>query len=405
LTGTAAAQPQQPQPQSDRHQAGRAEQQAGRQADQRADSASRAAHRALRSAAPGDLLGAERSAFRVVPGVPTDTRAWKVTYRSTDASGRADKVTGTVIVPRDGRTGTRPLLTYAVGTVGMGDQCAPSATFPKGSTAEAALISGALLRGWAVAVTDYQGLGTPGEHTYTVGRAEGTAVLDAARAAQRLPGAASAGVRAGSPVGIMGYSQGGQASGWAAELQPHYAPELKVKGTASGGVPADLPKVAEYNDGDPDAGLILMSAIGHDAAFPQLRLGKYLNAQGRSLAATMRKGCVSDNEKAGANKSIDDVTVSNPLKQPDWRAKLADDRLGTRAPAHPVYLYHGTSDEIIPYDVGKRLRDDWCARGTAVDWRSYPLSKHVTTAALGSVPAMNWLSARFAGKPADGNCR
>ncbi|MGW8379307.1 lipase family protein [Streptomyces sp. ODS28] len=355
---------------------------------------------------PGDITRTEPSAFRLAPHLPTPTSAWKVHYRSTDARGRPDTVSGTVVVPKDGRAGPRPLVSYAVGTVGMGDQCAPSATLPQGRTAEAALVNGALLRGWAVALTDYEGLGTPGDHTYTVGRAEGTAVLDAARAAQRLPQAREMGVGEESPVGIMGYSQGGQASAWAAELHRTYAPELKVKGTASGGVPADLEKTALYNNGpgDPDSGLVLMSAIGHDAAFPRLRLNRYLNDEGRRLAAFMRKGCVEENTRAGAGKRIEDVTTRNPLDQPDWQAALRADRLGRTAPDAPVRLYHGGADEIIPYEVGRRLRADWCARGVAVDWQTYPGQKHVGAAVLGSNPAMNWLAGRFADRPAPDNC-
>ena len=43
-----------------------------------------------------------------------------------------------------------------------------------GAMAElAGMMSMALARGWALAITDYQGLGTPGDHTYMVGRALG----------------------------------------------------------------------------------------------------------------------------------------------------------------------------------------------------------------------------------------
>jgi pimeloyl-ACP methyl ester carboxylesterase len=356
------------------------------------------------AAQPGEIVSAEPSSFQVLPGVPTPTDAWKIQYASTDASGKPNTVSGTVLVPKDDREGPRPLITYAVGTVGIGDQCAPSANFPTGKTTEAPLIELALLRGWAVAVTDYEGLGTPGTHTYTVGKAAGTSVLDAARAAQRLPEAQEKGVTADSPVGIMGYSQGGQASGWAAELASSYAPELKVKGTASGGVPADLPKVAEYNNGDAEAGLVLMSAIGHDAAFPELALDKYLNDEGKRITKIMRDGCLSEASEAGANKKVEDVTVTNPMDQPDWQKRLADDKLGTKAPGHPVYVYHGQGDEIIPHEVGEQLRNDWCAKGNTVEWKSYPLAPHAGTAILCSIPAMNWLSDRFKDEPTQGDC-
>ncbi|MBO0512863.1 lipase family protein, partial [Streptomyces beijiangensis] len=194
----------------------------------------------------GDVVSSAPTAFHPLPLQPTNTSAWHITYRSTSATGAPNVVSGTVIVPRDGRKGPRPLVTYAVGTVGLGDRCAPSANFPTGTAVEATLINQVVQKGWAVAVTDYEGLGTPGDHTYAVGRSEGHAMLDAARAAQRL---GIPGVTAASQVGIMGYSQGGQASSWAAELHDSYAPELKVVGTVTGGVPADLLEVAAYNEG------------------------------------------------------------------------------------------------------------------------------------------------------------
>src|SRR5438067_2158643 len=80
----------------------------------------------------------------------------------------------------------------------------------------------------------------------TLGAAQAHAVLDAIRAAQRLP---EANLPDDGPVAIAGYSQGGGASAAAAELQPSYAPELKLKGAYAGAVPADLAEVAKNLDG------------------------------------------------------------------------------------------------------------------------------------------------------------
>lgn len=209
------------------------------------------------AARPGDIVSTAPSAFHPLPGQPTNTKAWKILYNSTTADGAPNVVSGTVIVPQDGRTGPRPLITYAVGTVGLGDSCAPSNNLPYGTAMEANLIQQLTLRGWAVVVTDYEGLGTPACTPTPSARPCGHAMLDAARAATRLP---EAGLAANTAVGIMGYSQGGQASSWAAELQGSYAPELQVKGTATGGVPADLLKVADFNNGSYGSGLIFMAA-------------------------------------------------------------------------------------------------------------------------------------------------
>ncbi|WP_405439161.1 lipase family protein [Streptomyces avidinii] len=356
---------------------------------------------ATASTAPGDVVSSAPSAFHPLPGQPTGTKAWKIHYRSTTADGAPNIVSGTVIVPQDGRTGPRPLITYAVGTVGMGDSCAPSNNLPHGTAMEANLIQQLTLRGWAVVVTDYEGLGTPGVHTYTVGPSAGHAVLDAARAAQRLP---EAGLSANGPVGIMGYSQGGQAGSWAAELQGSYAPELQVKGTATGGVPADLLKVAEFNNGSYGSGLIFMAAAGQDTAFPELKLDSYLNPPGRALVAGMKENCVAIDSIAGSFKRISDLTTRDPLAQPDWRARLNQSRLGGTAPAAPVYQYHALADELIPYGVGRRLRSDWCARGANVEFDTVWVGEHVSGVITHSPAAGNWLADRFAGRPTHANC-
>ncbi|GAA0268885.1 lipase family protein [Streptomyces polychromogenes] len=363
--------------------------------------AAQGAEDAPAAARPGDVVASAPSAFHPLPGQPTGTRAWKIHYRSTTADGAPNVVSGTVIVPQDGRTGPRPLITYAVGTVGLGDSCAPSDNLPYGTSGEANLIQQLTQRGWAVVVTDYEGLGTPGLHTYTVGPSAGHAVLDAARAAIRLP---EAGLGADTPVGIMGYSQGGQASGWAAELQGSYAPELKVKGTATGGVPADLMKVAAFNDGSYGSGLIFMAAAGQDAAFPELKLDSYLNPAGRALVGGMKEGCVAIDAIAGSFKRISDLTTRDPLAQPDWQARLGQSRLGRTAPAAPVLQYHAVGDELIPYAVGRQLRADWCARGADLQFDTILLGEHVSGVITHAPAAANWLADRFAGRATHPDC-
>src|SRR5260221_719477 len=120
-------------------------------------------------------------------------------------------------------------------------------------------------RGWAVAVTDYPGLGTPGDETYSVGIAEGRAVLDALRSATLLRGA---GLSTTAPMGLEGYSQGGGAAGWAAQLQPWYAPGLRLQGIAMGGTPANLQAVAANINGTAFFAFLGGSAIGFNAAYP-----------------------------------------------------------------------------------------------------------------------------------------
>lgn len=103
----------------------------------------------------------------------------------------------------------------AVGTHGQGDQCAPSHLFNSVISYgggldvmvqyEIAAVYAAVAQGIGVVVTDYQGLGTPAVHGYLNRVAQAHAVLDAARAAIDLKS-----LPADTPVGMWGYSQGGE---------------------------------------------------------------------------------------------------------------------------------------------------------------------------------------------------
>ncbi len=136
-------------------------------------------HRASWSAA-GRWPGT-RSHYRLLPA---PVKAYDIRYRSTSATGAGNVVSGMVLVsPLPWNNGPRPIVAYAMGTQGMADQCAPSQQLQNGTEVEIAFLAQAMFNGWAVAITDYEGLGTPGDHTYAVARSEGRALLDVARAA------------------------------------------------------------------------------------------------------------------------------------------------------------------------------------------------------------------------------
>ncbi|WP_219460431.1 lipase family protein [Nonomuraea rhizosphaerae] len=356
-----------------------------------------------RAAAPGDVVTAQPTTVYLLPGklLEVPVNAWHLLYRSTSATGSSNTVSGTLLVPKAGYLlGKRPIIGYAVGTHGLGDQCAPSASMGRGQEAELALVSLFLLKGFAVVVTDYEGLGTPGTHTYMAGISQGHAVLDSIRAATRVSGA---GLATGGPVAIMGYSQGGASAAWAAQLQPSYAAELKVKGVAAGGVPADLRAVAAYLDGDENFGLAAAAGVGFDAAYPELDLEADLNDRGRALLADAADDCVGELSKL-AGLRFSDLSPIDLMNQPKWLARLAENRLGAVAPRSPIFLYHASGDEIIPRAVGATLRSEYCRAGANVRWLSLPAPSHVTGAIEGGPLAIEWLTLRILGLPASGNC-
>ncbi|MBL7496728.1 triacylglycerol lipase [Frankia sp. CNm7] len=346
---------------------------------------------------PGDVLS-----YRTVPApaqlASLGATVYQVLYLSTDALGKPAAVSGTIVLPGGVDVSKAPVLSYAAGSHGIGDRCAPSKGIADGSDYGLDEIAAAARHGWVVAATDYQGLGTPGEHTYVVGRAEGHAVIDAARAALRLPGAHPA---ANAKVAYWGYSQGGGAAAWAGELTATYAPELALVGVAAGGVPADLAEVSKVLEGSQQVGLQFMAAVGFDAAYPELRLDSFLTPAGRTAIDALRAGCL-DAIAGLAGKGTADIATINPLSTAVWQKRLAENKLGSAPPSVPLFLYHGTKDVTVAYPQGEALMRAYCAKGATVTWQTFDGDHGAGTAVAPA--ALDFLTARYANLPTPNTC-
>lgn len=345
----------------------------------------------------GDIIRCRR-VRSPVPGA----RAWQVLYLSTTVTGGRTAVSGTVLVPATASRGTRRIVAYASGTQGWGDQCAPSREMASGIYDEQFAVDNLLAQGWAVAVTDYPGLGTPGGETYAVGIPEGYAVLDALRAATVLPGA---GLSTKAAMGIEGYSQGGGAAGWAAQLQPRYAPGLRLRGVAMGGTPANLQAVAAHLNGSAFFAFLGGAALGFSAAYPARHLLSDLTRAGRAALARLGTMCQEQALVTYAGKRIEDYTIGriNPIREARWQKVLSANDLGAIRPHMPVLQYHGKVDEVIPWRVEAALHRRWCAMGVTSLFTSYP-GEHVTTQIEAQAQVVHWLHARFDGAAAPANC-
>ena len=154
--------------------------------------------------------------------------------------------------------------------------------------------------------------------------------------------------------------------------------------------------------------LALLASLGLDAAYPELNLDSYLNAKGESLVDEANTLCLTSIDGAKtmfstAFSSRNDYASPDPLTSPAWQARLAENKLGSVKPNAPIYQYHGLVDEMVPYGQASDLRRTWCDKGATVTWAPLP-GEHVTGMVEGIIPSMDWLSARFAGIPAVGNC-
>lgn len=364
----------------------------------------------LPAGSDGDVIRHEASTFYIDPIqlIKADASVQRIMYRSRDTHGSPIAVTGTVLTPRSAwhGSGVRPIVSYAVGTQGEGDDCAPSKALAAGFEYEGPFIAGLLARGYGVVVTDYEGLGTPGDHTYVNREAEAHAVLDAIRAAQRLP---EAGLPDDGPVAIAGYSQGGGASAAAAELQPSYAPELKLKGAYAGAVPADLAAVAKNLDGHYAVGFLGFALVSMNYAYPELNIPALLNARGKQLFEQVRTECTV--EAVAAHAFTQSSTLTNDgrsltayLGEEPYASRVAEQKIGTLKPSVPVLIVHSALDDIVPYEQDRTLGRTWCGKGVKVQFSTSLVPTHVLGAVRAYPEAFAWLEGRFAGLPPISNC-
>ncbi|WLQ36829.1 lipase family protein [Streptomyces castrisilvae] len=362
-------------------------------------------------------------------GRPMPGTATRLMYRSTDSNGEPVAVTGAYIEPSAAwkGSGPRPLVALGSGTMGQGDQCAPSLALQNPLTLTGDTVSVGyeilavyrlLSAGVSVVVTDYVGLGaTDRLHTYVNRVDEGHALLDAARAAHALPGTS---LTPESRTGLYGYSQGGGASAAAAELQPSYAPDVNLAGTYSGAPPADLTAVMKGIDGSALAGALAWSINGFAQADPDLRdvVEANINDAGRAALKDASTMCVGDailgygfaksSKWTTTGKSLGDIIAAEPKAQ----AALDKQRIGALKPAGPVRLATGIQDDIVPHRQARQLAVDWCGKGANVTYDAVILpnlgdkilTNHLVPLITDQGDAISWMTDRLSGKPASSNC-
>ena len=347
--------------------------------------------------APGTVLATRPVTVNGL-GVPVPADAQQFLVRSSDAKGAATTVVGTLMVPKAPYPfGDRPLVSYQPATDSLGDQCNPSYKLRAGTEVELPLMMQALQNGWAVVVTDYQGP----QMAFTAGRMSGHAVLDGIRAAVTLPDTGLSGLE--TPVGLWGYSGGGLATSWAAQLHPGYAPELNIVGVASGGTPADLEAAVKRIDGGIASGLVLLASTGLTRAYPELLT--LLNDAGREMVQRIGDMCGGEAVAAYPFRHLNEFTTSKePLNEPVAKTVLEINHLGRLTPTAPVFLYHSVWDELIPFSIAQTLHADWCRGGGRVNLYADVLSEHTTLAATGAPLAVGFLGSRFGGIDAPSTC-
>jgi hypothetical protein len=361
--------------------------------------------RGYQHAAPGTLLRSRDVELAFLGLIPQPVKATQLLYRTMDMHGAPEATVTTVIVPANlGAEQSCPLLSYQCAIDAMSSRCFPSYALRRkakalGSLAqlELLLITAAIAEGWAVSVPDHEGRqglwGAPYEPGYRV--------LDGIRAALSSE---RVGISPAAPIGLWGYSGGGLASAWAAEMCGEYAPELDIVGAVLGSPVGDLGHTFRRLNGSFVAGLpaLVVAALAH--AYPDLDrvIKEHTNDEGRALLSGLEKMTTVGAVFRMAGKNMGDYLdepLEDILSTPEVTHVFDNIKLGSAVPAPPVLIVQAVHDYLIDVHDIDELADAYAAGGADVTYHRDAFNEHLCLHPLSAPMTLRWLTDRFARRP------
>lgn len=334
-------------------------------------------------------------------------------YRTNDNLGNATATVLTVLVPH--HADMRKVLSYQVAEDAASIDCAPSyglqlesATGPLLGTvltqAEMLLIEATLEQGWVVIVPDFEGP----KASYLAHRLAGQATLDGIRAALRSGDIT--GIESDATVSMWGYSGGSMATAWAAEIQPTYAPELRIAGAAIGGTTPNITNVVTTINKSAFTGLIATGVMGLSTQFPALaaEVDRLLEPAYRAKFEQVYRQCLLANAASFLFSDVVDMFTDTRFMydNPVAVAILDEVALGHAVPRIPIYWYKSVHDEVSPVQDSDALYDIYCAEGSGatVEYVRDEASEHGSMAVTGAPRAIAWLEKVMSGRQPKPGC-
>ncbi len=324
----------------------------------------------------------------------TAGRAYLVLYRSTGVDGKPVGVSGVVETPKGPAPASGwPVVSWAHGTTGIADACAPSRIRAASTSYIYSQLNGWLRRGYAIASTDYEGLGTPGTHPYLIGRSEGRGVIDVVRAARVLDS------RVGKRWVIAGHSQGGHAALWAAALAPSWAPELSLRGVAAfapaSHVGTEARLIGNLNSPSPLTGLGALIVAGAAVGDPGIKPNQLVSDQALPLLPRVYRECVGALTGRSEFGALAPAQLARPGADLSRLIRLLDAENPALKIRAPVLILQGSADTTLFPAFTDQLVGELKAKHDTVTYRKYPGVQHGTIVGAGGSAATAFLAARL----------
>lgn len=345
---------------------------------------------------------------RLISSVPLDpalslrgaANAYRILYSTLDDHDSAAVSTAAVFVPRGAApAGGWPVVAWAHGTVGLANECTPSA-LPR-SERDNDYLSHWLDQGYVVVATDYAGLGTPGLMSYLNSVATARSVVDSVVAAHDLD------LPLSPQWAIVGQSQGGAAAVDSARRATEFSQGsgLDYRGVVATGTPANINTIIERAGPDfvlPEVGpaanvYTAYILAGLRDARPDLDLDSILTPAG--LDATVRSQSVCF---GALSEELAELSPAEFFRAPLSSIPGIDEALaqymGTATSGYdrPLFLGVGLLDRDVPPSSTRNFYDQLVANGQKVELRVYPDQDHSGTVLASMADSTPFLQRMFA---------
>lgn len=350
---------------------------------------------------PGTLLAWEP----YTRNIPANAQAWTILYTTTRDDDTPAVASGLVVVPTAPTTEPVPLITWAHGTTGIAEGCAPSVLADGLETGAFFILDQVIDEGWALVATDYVGLGTEGPHPYLIGDQQARSVLDATRAARQLEG-----IDLSDETVVWGHSQGGHAALWTGQLAETYAPDVGVIGVAALAPAANLPGLVDSLE-DITGGSLFGSYVlqAYSEIYPDVDFNTAVLPRNQVLTREMADRCLAERSillSIGASliqgqNVWDGDPMAGPLG-PHLLNNVPQDEI-----AVPLFIGQGLADQLVLPSAQEAYVAQRCEMGTNLEYRTYEGRDHVPLVETDSplIPDLvQWTTDRLNGTVATSTC-
>jgi Secretory lipase len=346
-------------------------------------------------ASPAGTDGSVVSAQPLDPAlwVPGTGHGYRLSYVSRDGFGHTAVTTGEVLIPTGpAPRGGWPVISWAHGTSGLADACAPSRVGPAERARDFSYLAAWMRQGYAIVGTDYAGLGAAGLPAYLNGASEAHNIVDMvtasrAFAASRLPSSQ----HLASRYVIVGQSQGGGAAIYTARYATSLGgPGLSYRGAVGTGTPANIEKVLlPLGPKSPPVALTpgITSYIAYIFAslrhfHPELGIDGILTGEGRKYLAMAEQQCVDAFDAKLTGVNVGDWFARPVATLPNFAQTLSDYMaMPTSGFDTPFFMANGLEDTDVPFAVVAPYVAELKANGEPVEFHTYPTDHNGTMAA------------------------